>query len=68
MAEAPPVPAAGMEALAAELGALSAEQAAAPVNTVEVSGGRAGVRKTRPPGLVLHLWVEPGAVSKGIWL
>lgn len=45
MAEAPPVPAAGMEALAAELGALSAEQAAAPVNTVEVSGGRAGAAR-----------------------
>lgn len=34
----------GMEALAEELGALTPEQAAAPVNTVEVSGGEGATR------------------------
>lgn len=52
-----------MEALATELGALTPEQAAAPVNTVEVSGslgrgaaGRADARRALPAGS----WAGPG--------
>lgn len=52
---APPGPPGGMEALAAELGALTAERAAAPVSAVEVRAGGGGKPRVEGRGVAILL-------------